>query len=195
MVRRLTDATGRASRGPAGDGGGFARVAAVLSAVITGWAIVGGLLLAGLALMTAGSALSNLFFSRPWAPEIELTRHLIAIIIFTMLPYCQLVGANITVDIFTEGMGTRAKAAMGVLSSLLAAAFAVLLLRQMSLGFESYLSFVELTPVLRLPLWTAFPPILLSLALLLAAALLTFADGMRVMRGRPSALPHASGSE
>ena len=41
----------------------------------------------------------------------------------------------------------------------------------------------EVTPVLHLPLWTAFPPILLSLALLLVAASITALDGWRVMRG------------
>ncbi len=145
--------------------------------------------------MTAGSALSNLLFARPYSPEIELTRHLVAIIIFTMLPYCQLVGANVTVDIFTEGMGERTKAAMAALASLFAIAFSALLLRQMSFGLESYRQFVEVTPVLRLPLWTAFPPILVSLALLLLAALLTFADGVRVMRGRPSMLVREGVSE
>lgn len=175
--------------------GGFARVAAVVSAVVTGWAVLGGLLLVALALMTAASAASNLLFAKPWAPETELTRYTIGIVVFMMLPYCQLVGANVTVDIFTEGMGPRTKAVMAAFASLFAIAFAALLLRQMSLGLEGYRRFVEVTPVLKIPLWTAFPPILASLALLLLAALLTFADGIRTMRGRPSVLVHEAGSE
>ena len=67
-------------------------------------------------------------------------------------------------------MSDRAKAAMAFLSSLLAVAFALLLLRQMWLGWLGYMRYPEVTPVLGLPLWTAFPPILVSLALLLAAA-------------------------
>ena len=101
------------------------------------------------------------------------------------LPYCQLAGANVTVDIFTEGMGERAKAAMAVV--LLAArrsSSRSLLLRQMWLGCRDYM---PLSPrrrrSLHLPLWTAFPPILVSLALLLAAALVTAVDGWRGMRG------------
>jgi hypothetical protein len=36
--------------------------------------------------------------------------------------------------------------------------------------------------VLKLPLWTAFPPILVSLALLLLASLVTLAASWRAMR-------------
>jgi TRAP-type C4-dicarboxylate transport system permease small subunit len=183
------------SGGGRGQGTAFARLARLLSAAITGWAVLAGLLLSALALMTAWSAVSNLLFARPYAPEIELTRYIVAIVIFMMLPYCQLVGANVTVDIFTDGMGPRTRAAMAAFASLFVIAFAALLLRQMSLGLESYRRFVEVTPVLRIPLWTAFPPILASLALLLVASVLTLADGVRMMRGQPSMLPREGGAE
>jgi TRAP-type C4-dicarboxylate transport system permease small subunit len=148
------------------------------------WAVLGGLIATALAVMSALSAASNLLLHRPFPADYELVKHLTAVIIFMFLPYCQLVGANVTVDVFTEGMSARAKAVMELVSSVLAAAFAVLLLRQMWLGWEGYLQFVETTPVLRLPLWTAFPPILVSLALLLAAAAVTVADAWRRTRGR-----------
>jgi len=139
-----------------------------------------------LVLVTAASALSNLLFNVPFAGEYELAKHFVGIAIFTFLPYCQLTGANVTVDIFTEGFGPRAKAAMLLLSSLLAAAFAILLFRQMSLGFGDYLRYPEETATLHIKLWTAFPPILVSLVLLLIAALLTAHDGWRTLRGQPA---------
>ncbi len=40
----------------------------------------------------------------------------------SFLPYCQLTGANVTVDMFTAGAGPRTVAALGVLSALLALA-------------------------------------------------------------------------
>lgn len=169
----------------------LARLVRLLAGLIALWAILGGIVIAALALMTAGSALSNLLLDRPLAAEHELIKHVVAVVIFTFLPYCQLVGANVTVDIFTERMGETAKTVMAMVASLLAAAFALLLLRQMSQGLQGYLRFVEVTPVLGLPLWTAFPPILFSLALLLVAALLTFADGVRRLTGRPPWLDRA----
>jgi TRAP-type C4-dicarboxylate transport system permease small subunit len=156
-------------------------VAAIRSA-IWHWAIVGGAILIALVLVTAASAISNLTVRRPFAGEYELAKHFVAIAIFMFLPYCQLVGANVTVDIFTEGMNTRAKAAMALVSSLFAALFAVVLLRQMSLGFVDYWRYGEVTPTLHLPLWTAFPPILISLILLFAGSLITGLDAWCEMR-------------
>ncbi len=149
------------------------------------WALAGGILLTGLAVMTALSAGSNIAFSVPFPADHELVKHFVAIVIFMFLPYCQLAGANVTVDIFTEGMSAGAKAAMALFSAIFAAAFALLLLRQMSYGFGSYIQYPEVTPVLKLPLWTAFPPILLSLALLFLAAVVTILDGVAGTRGQP----------
>jgi len=155
----------------------------VLRAIIRYWALLGGLILVALVLITAASAISNLLFNRPITGDYEMTKHFVAIAIFCFLPYCQLTGANVTVDIFTENMSERAKAAMLTFSSLFAMIFAVVLLRQMSLGFAGYIRFPETTATLHIPLWTAFPPALVSLSLLLVAAVLTLTEGMRGMRG------------
>lgn len=169
---------------------GRARWIAILAAGIRFWALIGGAITLALSVMTALSALSNIFFGKPFSPDHELVKHFIAIAIFMFLPYCQLTGSNVTVDIFTEGMSERGKAAMAAFSSLFALAFSLLLLRQMYLGFFSYLRFPEVTPVLKLPLWTAFPPILVSLALLAAAALITLIEGWQGFRsGRRSSAP------
>lgn len=160
----------------------WSRLAAVARVLIRLWALIGGLIMFALALMTAASALSNLLFNKPFAPDYELTKHFTAIAVFAFLPWCQLSGANVTVDIFTEGMGPRAKAMMAVFSSVFAIAFSILLLSQMSSGFLGYLKYPEVTAVLKLPLWTAFPPILLSLALLLVAALITVCESVSSVR-------------
>ena len=156
------------------------------ASVIRMWAILGGLGATALALMTAASAVSNLVFAAPFAADHELIKHVIAVVIFMFLPYCQLAGANVTVDIFTEGMGARTKALMAAFAALIAIAFAAVLSRQMYLGLLDYRQYVEITPVLKLPLWTAFPPILVSLALLVVAAVLTLVDALRAMRGLPT---------
>jgi TRAP-type C4-dicarboxylate transport system permease small subunit len=105
-----------------------------------------------LALMTAASAVSNILTGRPFAADHELVKHVIAIAIFMFLPYCQMTGANVTVDIFTENMSERGKQAMAAFSSLFAIALSILLLVQMTSGFRSYLKYPEVTPVLKLPL-------------------------------------------
>ena len=150
--------------------------------VIRVWALIGGFVLVGLMLMTALSAASNLAFNKPLQGDYEQMKHFVAIAVFCFLPYCQLTGANVTVDIFTEGASERAKSAMLAFSSLFAIAFSVVVLRQMSLGFLSYMEYPETTASLHIPLWTAFPPALLSLALLLLAAAITLVQGIRGIR-------------
>ena len=159
--------------------------ARLIAAVVRLWAVGGGLVVGALAVMTAASAVSNLAFQAPFAADFELVKHGTAVAVFMFLPYCQLCGANVTVDIFTGRASEAAKAAMALLSALFAIAFALLLLRQMSLGLQSYLRYPEVTPVLQLPLWTAFPPILISLLLLLLAATVTAGNSIAAMRGRP----------
>ena len=164
----------------------LAPAARVIATLVRLWALGGGLLMGALAVMTAASAVSNLVLQAPFAADFELVKHLTAVAVFMFLPYCQLSGANITVDIFTDRASEASKAAMTLLSALLAGAFALLLLRQMSLGLQSYLRYPEVTPVLHLPLWTAFPPILVSLLLLLLAATITAANAIAAVRGRPA---------
>ncbi|MFN7022926.1 MAG: TRAP transporter small permease [Pseudorhizobium sp.] len=153
-----------------------------ISVAVRWWALAGGVLTLALAFMTAASALSNIFTGRPFAADYELVKHIIAVAIFMFLPYCQITGSNVTVDIFTEAMSETTKRAMAVFSSLFAMAFSLLLLVQMYGGLQSYLRFQEVTPVLKLPLWTAFPPILVSLFLLLLAACVTFAANVSALR-------------
>jgi TRAP-type C4-dicarboxylate transport system permease small subunit len=165
-----------------------ARPVRVLRRIIRYWALFGGLIVVGLVLLNTASAISNLFVDRPVPGDYELTKHFIAVAIFAFLPYCQISGANVTVDIFTEGMSERAKSAMVAFSSLFAIAFALLLMHQMWYGYIDYrFRYPETTATLHFPLWTAFPPALFSLVLLLIAGIVTAYEGWRGMRAAPSA--------
>jgi TRAP-type C4-dicarboxylate transport system permease small subunit len=162
----------------------WARPIGLARAVIRYWALAGGTIMIALVLMTAASAVSNLMFRRPFIFDYDLVKHGVAIAAFTFLPYCQLTYGNVTVDIFTERLGERAKAAMVAISSLIAACFALLLLRQMWFGMEDYIRYREVMISIRIPLWTAFPPALVSCALLFVAALITTAEGIKGTRGQ-----------
>ena len=60
-----------------------ARLDRLARAAIRCWALFGGLILVGLVLMTAASALSNLFFNRPFPGDYEVVKHGVAIAAFT----------------------------------------------------------------------------------------------------------------
>ena len=146
------------------------------------WALAGGLVVVALVVMAGASAGSNLLFNRPFLGDFELTKHGVAIAAFAFLPYTQLTYGNVTVDIFTERAGPRARAAMTLLASIIAACVALLLARQMWFGMIDYMVYREVMQSLRLPLWTAFPPALVSLGLLFVASLITAGEAIHGLR-------------
>jgi TRAP-type C4-dicarboxylate transport system permease small subunit len=166
----------------------WGRFVSLLRALIRLWALLGGAVLVGLVVMTGASAISHLFLGQPFPGDYEVVRHFVAIAAFAFLPYCQLENANVTVDIFTEGMGERPKVVMHLIASVIAGLLAVLLLWRMWYGMWDYMRFPEYSQVLAIPLWTAYPAILVSLFLLLVAALITLGEDIRTLTSlRPRA--------
>jgi TRAP-type C4-dicarboxylate transport system permease small subunit len=143
----------------------------LLRRVIEGWALLGGLLLLAIALMTSYSAAAGWLFGKPLPGDVELVEMFTAISVFMMLPYCQLTGANVTADIFTAHAGKRTVAVLELVAALVALAFSLLLLWRMYEGLLDYRKYVETTTILKIPIWVAYPWALASLALLAVAAL------------------------
>jgi TRAP-type C4-dicarboxylate transport system permease small subunit len=143
------------------------------------WALLGGLILLAIALMTAWSATSGWLFGKPLPGDVELVEMLTAVSVFMFLPYCQMTGANVTADLFTSKAGPRTVALLGLLAALVALGFTLLLLWRMYLGLLDYRQFVETTTILRIPIWYAYLPILASIVLLTAAALASLRDALR----------------
>ena len=143
------------------------------------WALAGGALLVVVVLLTAASAAGNIFFDKPVPGDFEVAEIAVAIAVFAFLPHCQLTGANVCADLFTARAGPRTLAALSLSSSVVAFAFAAILLWRMSLGMLDYRADGEITHILGFPVWLAFPPALLSLALLSLAAAATAAESVR----------------
>lgn len=154
----------------------------LIRSLIRVWALLGGLLLIGIVLMTAYSATSNLLFNSPIAGDFEIVEMGVALAVFAFLPFCQLTKANVSVDIFTMRAGPRVRVLMSLLASLVAILFAILLLWRMSIGMSDYREYEEYTAILGVPIWMAFPPILFSLFLLALASLITAAESIGVLR-------------
>lgn len=153
-----------------------------LRRLIEGWALLGGVLLLAIALMTSWSATSGWLLARPLPGDVELVEMLTAVSVFMFLPYCQLTGANVTADLFTARAGPRTVALLELLAAVVAFAFSLLLLWRMYLGLLDYRQYVETTTILRIPIWYAYVPTLASLALLAAAALTSVRDALRHSR-------------
>ena len=167
--------------------GNWARPIGLARKIITGWALVGGLFLTGVVLVNTWSLLASALVNRPFPGDFELTEMGTAIAAFCFLPYCQLVGANVSADIFTMRAGPRSVAMMSVFAGLVAVLFAGILLWRMSAGIQDYREYEEFTGILEIPIWWAFVPVLISLALLLLASIITFSEALsQLLAEKPS---------
>ena len=170
----MGEAPVKAGAGPAGP----------VHRLIEWWALLGGAVLFGVALLTAWSAATGFLFGKPLPGDFELTQILVAVAVFSFLPYCQLTNANVTADLFTAGAGPRAVAALGVLAALLALGVSVVLTWRTWAGMLDYRQFVETTAILKIPIWTAYVPAVISLLLLVLACVIVLVKNARaLMRG------------
>jgi len=167
------------------DNARWARQISFAHRVITGWALLGGLVLIGVVLVNAYSILAGAIINKPFPGDFELTEMGVGIAAFCFLPYCQLTGANVSADIFTMKASRLAITTMKALASLTAIAFSALLIWRMWFGLQDYIEYEEITGILSIPLWYAFIPSVLSLVLLLVAAVLTFIENTSEMKTAP----------
>lgn len=158
-----------------------ARPSGLAGRVIEGWALLGGIVLLGIALMTTWSAATGWAIGKPLPGDFELTEVLVAVAVFSFLPYCQLTDANVTADLFTAGAGPRAVAGFRLFSALLALAVALVLVWRTWAGMLDYRQYIETTAILKIPIWWAYVPALASLVLLALACLIVLRDCWRVL--------------
>lgn len=150
----------------------------LVSRIITGWALLGGVILLLVVLMHTISVVGNQF-GMPFPGDFEMTEIGIAIAAFSFLPYCQLTGANVTADIFTSRASPRMIAVFSLAASLVAFAFSSILLWRMYAGMMDQKEYNYETAILQFPTWMAWIPILISLGLLVLASLVTLRDCAR----------------
>lgn len=142
-------------------------------------ALAGGAVLLGLTSLTVASILGRALIATPVPGDFELVELGAAVAVFAFLPYCQLVGGNVVVDVFTRHLRRRPRALLDGLGGLLFAAIAGVLTWRLALGGLDFRQYGETTMVLRLPVWWAFPPMVVSSALLTLACLHTAARDLR----------------
>jgi TRAP-type C4-dicarboxylate transport system permease small subunit len=157
-------------------------ISGAVARIVAGWALLGGLVLLAVIAVNMVSVVGAVF-GNPFPGDFELTEMGVAIAVFAFLPYCQITDANVTADIFTARAGPRLLAALRALASLIAFLFAIILVWRMSDGMLDQRDYNYTTTILQLPIWLAYLPILLSLALLVAAALVTLTESLRATQG------------
>jgi TRAP-type C4-dicarboxylate transport system permease small subunit len=151
--------------------GPLERLGRAVFAVSRAWAVLGGVVLLAVMLMTVASVLMRATLGAPILGDFELVELGTAIAAFAFLPYCHQAGGNVVVDVFTNRAPERVKSALSALSSLVLLLIALVLAWRMTLGGVDFYRYHETTTNLGIPRWWAFPPILISLALLALVSL------------------------
>ena len=142
-------------------------------------AVIGGLVLMGLVLMTTASIIGrtvNKMLHSPFFQEkltglsqglidmgigeingnYELLEAGVAFAIFSFLPICQYYGAHATVDVFTSFLPARVNRWIMAFWEVVLAAVIVLIIWRLYEGMQRYLGNGETTLFLQFPVWWAY---------------------------------------
>jgi TRAP-type C4-dicarboxylate transport system permease small subunit len=128
----------------------------LLEAVARLFAIIGGLVLTGLTLMSIYSVLMRNLIGRPIVGDFELVQIGCAIAIASFLPFTQLRGANIMVDFFTARASARTRARLDAFGALVLGLALALLAWRTTLGGLSVYRNNETTMIMAVPVWWGY---------------------------------------
>ena len=146
-------------------------------------AILAGLLLTGITLMTCVSLIGRNTTGATLVGDFELTGVATGAAIALFMPFCQLQRGNIIVDFFTSRLSDVATARLDRLGAcLLALLFALLAWRTSLGGLNSYNTNSE-SQILGFPVWTVYlamvPPFILTAAIGLHQTVFGFGPGVK----------------
>lgn len=152
------------------------------------FAMLGGLVASLVALMTVTSIVLRATTTRPIPGDVELTAFGIAVCISLCLPWCQLHGANIIVDFFTQRASLRVQRRLDGIGALLLAVMTALLAWRTSVGAIGVREAGEETMILGVPLWWMYGLLAPGLALtalvaVIQAALYFSGRDVKAMQG------------
>lgn len=150
------------------------------------FALLGVLTALATAAMVVSSITLRALTDRPIQGDVELTQFGIALCIALALPWCQLRGANIMVDFFTQRLRARSLRLLDGAGALLLALMCALLAWRTGVGAASVHEAGETSMILGLPMWWAYASLAPGLAL---AALIALVQAGGHFTGRPLAGP------
>ena len=147
-------------------------MARALRAAANAFALTGGVLVVAVALLTVVSVVARWLASTPVPGDVELVQLGTAAALALFLPYCQLHGGHLIVDIFTARAGARVHRRLDAAAHGAAAAVLALLAARAAVGVADLRAAGETSMVLGLPLWLAYAPMVPALALAALIALI-----------------------
>lgn len=133
---------------------------------LTWWfAVIGSAVALAVGVMTTVSVVGRAFFKSPIQGDVELTQLGIALSISLCIPWCQLRGANIIVDFFTQKLAPKKVGFLDAVGSALVALMCLLLAWRTGVGAVAVREAQESSMILGLPMWWAYASLAPGLAL------------------------------
>ncbi len=146
------------------------------------FALVGVLAALAVALLVVVSIAGRSLASYPIPGDVEITQFGIALCISLCLPWCQLEGANIIVDFFTQRLRARQVRLLDAIGALLMALMCALLAWRTGIGALAVREAHETSMIMGLPMWWVYASLAPGLAL---AALIAVVQAARLLRNAP----------
>ncbi len=150
------------------------------------FALLGGLVLFAMGVLTAVSVTGRSFFNLPVTGDFELIAIGTGVAVFAFLPYCHLMRENVIVDFFLSGAPFRLRAFFDTVGNTLYAVIITLLTWRTGLGGIDLYHDDQMTMVLEIPRWWTFPAAILCLVLLLAVCVYTVVRSINETRANRS---------
>jgi TRAP-type C4-dicarboxylate transport system permease small subunit len=120
------------------------------------FALAGGAIFVGIAMMSVASIASRALFSRPIQGDYELVQAGCAVFVALCLPICQMVGANIIVDFFTTRARPATRRRLDAIGALLLGLVMALVAWRLAAGTLSMRAAGETTTILGWPVWYTY---------------------------------------
>lgn len=142
-------------------------------------AIMAGLTLMAMALMSLRSIVGRALFSSALVGDYELVQILSGVAVAMTLPYANWVGGHVIVDFFTAKAPAKVNASLDLLAQTMLAVFAAVLAWRLGVGMLDLRGNFDASMMLQIPTWWSYAPMTLSFALLAATAVHAVAGHLR----------------
>lgn len=122
-------------------------------------AVLGGLCLCVLIILTVASVTGRVFIPYGLAPipgDFELIEAGMTFTVFAFLPWCHLRRGNVAVEIFTANLGRDANRLIDAVSDSLMLGFALLICWRHYVGMLDKQAYGETTFILQFPIWWSY---------------------------------------
>jgi TRAP-type C4-dicarboxylate transport system permease small subunit len=154
----------------------------VLDKATKGLAVVSGVTLIAMALMSLRSIVGRTFFESPLLGDYELVQMMSAVAVVMALPYANWMGGHVIVDFFTAKASVKTNAVLDCLAQALMAVFSALLTWKVAMGMVDLKGNMDASMMLNIPTWWSYAPMVPAFALLTATSVFAAHDHLRKLQ-------------